>query len=396
MSAILPMVTARARDVAEALVDRQLLLAADAQRLVELAAALQDVGDLAHRHGARAHVAEALVDRQLLLAADAQRLVELAAALQDVGDLAHGHGARAHVAEALVDRQLLLAADAQRLVELAAALQDVGDLALVSALGVAQALVDRQLLLALMRSASPAVGDLRAMAACAVACGSNALAPRVATTRRADQPLGTAQVERGMCHSRSGIAAGGGRTGTQARLQQTDSAKRVGAFDPRREEAGSSRIARESAPPPRDQRQRLSGRALDPLEPRRAGGTAASSISGSASASSATRAAATPRGSNGKPVMRSATPRPGPAAQRAPGGAGRRVERQRQRPCKRVAGGVRRPVDLTEVVEQPKREQPPDRRCGFSTPSAAPAASSAARGIGTSSANSVAAASWRS
>ena len=48
-----------------------------------------------------AHVAEPLVDRQLLLAADAQRLVELAARLQDVGDLAHGDGARAHVAEPL-------------------------------------------------------------------------------------------------------------------------------------------------------------------------------------------------------------------------------------------------------------------------------------------------------
>ncbi len=57
--------------------DRQLLLAADFQRLVELTARLQDVGDPAHRHGARAHVAEALVDRQLLLVADSQRLVEL-------------------------------------------------------------------------------------------------------------------------------------------------------------------------------------------------------------------------------------------------------------------------------------------------------------------------------
>ena len=86
------MVTARRAHVAQPLVDRQLLLAADAQGLVELAAGLEDVGDLAHGDGARADVAEALVDRQLLLAADAQGLVELAAGLQDVGDLAHGDG----------------------------------------------------------------------------------------------------------------------------------------------------------------------------------------------------------------------------------------------------------------------------------------------------------------
>ena len=66
------------------------LLALDAQRLVGFAAGLQDVGDLAHGDRARADVAEAFVDRQLLLLADAQRLVGFAAGLQDVGDLAHG------------------------------------------------------------------------------------------------------------------------------------------------------------------------------------------------------------------------------------------------------------------------------------------------------------------
>ena len=48
----------------------------------------EDVGDLPMVTRAGADVAEALVDRQLLLAADAQRLVELAPGLQDVGDLA--------------------------------------------------------------------------------------------------------------------------------------------------------------------------------------------------------------------------------------------------------------------------------------------------------------------
>src|SRR5262249_48237990 len=57
------------------------------------------------------------------------RLSELAAALQDVGDLAHGDGALSHVAKTLVDRKLFLPPDPQRLIELAAALQDVGDLA---------------------------------------------------------------------------------------------------------------------------------------------------------------------------------------------------------------------------------------------------------------------------
>ena len=54
------MVTARRADVAEPLVDRQLLFAADAQGLVGLAARLQDVGDLADGDGAGADVAEAL------------------------------------------------------------------------------------------------------------------------------------------------------------------------------------------------------------------------------------------------------------------------------------------------------------------------------------------------
>jgi hypothetical protein len=49
------------------------------------------------RETARAHVAEPLVDRKLFLSADAQGLVEVAAAFEDVGDLAHGEGARAHV-----------------------------------------------------------------------------------------------------------------------------------------------------------------------------------------------------------------------------------------------------------------------------------------------------------
>ena len=89
MSAILPIVDGARADVAQPLVYRQLLLPSDAQGLVELAARLQDVGDLAHRDCARVDVAQPLVDRQLFLASDAQRLVELARCIQDVGDLAH-------------------------------------------------------------------------------------------------------------------------------------------------------------------------------------------------------------------------------------------------------------------------------------------------------------------
>jgi hypothetical protein len=49
MSAILPIVTALGAHVAEFLKDGQLLLAADAEGLVELAARVENVGDLAHR-----------------------------------------------------------------------------------------------------------------------------------------------------------------------------------------------------------------------------------------------------------------------------------------------------------------------------------------------------------
>ena len=134
--------------VAQANIDRKLLFRADAQRLVELATGLQDVGDLAHGDGLGAHVAQALVDGKLFFLADAQRLVELAAGLQDVGDLAHSECPGAHVAQALVDRKLFFLADAQCLVELAAGLQDIGNPAHGDGLGahIAQALVDGKLL----------------------------------------------------------------------------------------------------------------------------------------------------------------------------------------------------------------------------------------------------------
>src|SRR4051794_9369893 len=61
---------------------REPLLQMHAKRLVQLATAVQNVGDLAHRHGARAHIAQALIDRQLFLAPDAKRLVQLAAVVQ--------------------------------------------------------------------------------------------------------------------------------------------------------------------------------------------------------------------------------------------------------------------------------------------------------------------------
>ena len=98
MSAILAEGDGARADVAEPLVDRQLLLAADAEGLVGLAPRRQDVGDPAEGDGAGADVAEPLVDRQLLLAADAEGLVGLAPRRQDVGDLAEGDGAGAVVA----------------------------------------------------------------------------------------------------------------------------------------------------------------------------------------------------------------------------------------------------------------------------------------------------------
>src|SRR5260370_33372865 len=60
--------------------------------------------DLVQSHGALARVAEALVDGELLLPPDAQGLVEFAARLQNVGDLAHRDGALAHGAQALKSR----------------------------------------------------------------------------------------------------------------------------------------------------------------------------------------------------------------------------------------------------------------------------------------------------
>ncbi|MBK6864318.1 MAG: hypothetical protein IPG91_12485 [Ideonella sp.] len=84
-----------------------------------MAAGLQDVGDLAHGDGLLAHVAQALVDGQLLLVADAQRLVELAAGLQDVGDLALRDGFAPCIAQAPIQGQLDLAPVLQRLVVVA-------------------------------------------------------------------------------------------------------------------------------------------------------------------------------------------------------------------------------------------------------------------------------------
>ena len=98
-----------------------------------VAALVGDVGDLAPGDGGGPGVAEAFVDRQLDLAADAQGLVVLAALVGDVGDAAPGDGGGPGVAEALVDRQLDLAADAQGLVVLAAPVGDVGDLPQVMA-----------------------------------------------------------------------------------------------------------------------------------------------------------------------------------------------------------------------------------------------------------------------
>lgn len=55
----------------------------------------------------RTHVAEALVDGKLFLA-DAQRLVEPAPSLVDVGYSSLGYGARAHVTDALENGEQFL------------------------------------------------------------------------------------------------------------------------------------------------------------------------------------------------------------------------------------------------------------------------------------------------
>ena len=152
--------------VAEALVDRQLHLAADPQRLVVVPPLVGDVGDLAPGDGGGPGVAEALVDRQLHLAADPQRLVVVPPPVGDVGDLAPGDGGGPGVAEPLVDRQLDLAADAQCLVVVPPPVGDVGDLAPGDGggPGVAEAFVDRQLHLAADPQCfvvvAPLVGDV--------------------------------------------------------------------------------------------------------------------------------------------------------------------------------------------------------------------------------------------
>jgi hypothetical protein len=46
----------------------------------------QGQGDIGATNQQGPHVAQALIDRELLLGADAQRLIELPAAVQDVGD----------------------------------------------------------------------------------------------------------------------------------------------------------------------------------------------------------------------------------------------------------------------------------------------------------------------
>ena len=379
----------RARaDVAEAFVDRQLLLSADAQRLVGFAAGLQDVGDLAHGDRARADVAEAFVDRQLLLSADAQRLVGFAAGLQDVGDLAHGDRARADVAEAFVDRQLLLAADAQRLVGFAAGLQDVGDLAHGdrARADVAEAFVDRQLLLLAdaqrlvgVAAVLQDVGDLacrngdHSLVAGCLECGQ----------RAPDEILGGSDGARSLSRSarrRSSAACcelapmssgRDARVGNASnRSSRPTSPSAIGAFDPEPEKVGISRIARwKRIHHTLHQRQRTSGRAPDPLQPRRAGETGRLQhfrlrlrLQRHLRRRHPTlidwEAAVIAPPSRGQARQRSAR-QTGPVI---------RVERQRQRPRERVAGGVRRAVDLAEVVEQAEREQPPDCSRGILHP----------------------------
>ena len=112
--------------VSQALVDGNLLIGTDAQRLVQFAAHLQDVGDLTLGDRRRARVPQAFEHRQLFFGTDAQCLAQVAAHLQDIGDLTLGDRRQAHVPQAFEHRQLFFGADAQRLVQFAARLQEVG------------------------------------------------------------------------------------------------------------------------------------------------------------------------------------------------------------------------------------------------------------------------------
>ncbi|MFO0647806.1 MAG: hypothetical protein U0326_16325, partial [Polyangiales bacterium] len=65
---------------------------------LEVATRNLDIDDPPKNNSALTHIAEAIVDGKLLLPSDAQRLVELTARLEDVGDLAHRDRARTHIA----------------------------------------------------------------------------------------------------------------------------------------------------------------------------------------------------------------------------------------------------------------------------------------------------------
>jgi len=73
------------------------------------------VSDPAHGDGALAHVAQPLVDQEFFFPSDPQRLIEVAAAYQDVGDPAHGDGALARVAQPLEDWKQVFSENPQRL-----------------------------------------------------------------------------------------------------------------------------------------------------------------------------------------------------------------------------------------------------------------------------------------
>ena len=153
-----------------------------------------------------------------------------------------------------------------------------------------------------------------------------------------------------------------GRVGNASnRSSRPTSPSAIGAFDPEPEKAGISRIARwKRIHHTLHQRQRTSGRAPDPLQPRRAGETGRLQYL-------RLRLGLQRHLRRRHPTLIDweaaviAPPSRGQARQRSARQTGPviRVERRRQRPCKRVAGGVRRAFDLTEVVEQPEREQPP-------------------------------------
>ena len=98
---------------------------ADAERLIEFAPCLPDVGDLPHGDRLRAHIPKPLVHEDLLLHADAERLIEFAPGLPDVGDLPHGDREFPGLVQLLEQRNEATAEEIQRPVGVASTNQSL-------------------------------------------------------------------------------------------------------------------------------------------------------------------------------------------------------------------------------------------------------------------------------